>query len=294
MPALTDLARRAPRWAAMAILALGVWGMLIAEPYWRAVGHGPTAFTWASWTAIVLSAPASLLARPAAQVLFEREIELVFVLEHILWAALIVLQWHVLRRAAAWLRPARKWTLFAAALSAIGLVAGIVSWAERWPLVHGEDISWNLLDRPIGIFGLALVPPAWLLLQRRYHQAGTTLETLRRNRRRWRLWTAGSACMLLMLGWLAVLSAQPGSQLFALAYRDEFRRSEIAIQAIDSFRRDHGRVPDSLEEAGLPLEQFDERCPCYEKQTEQSYIVWFGWTLGESVVYDSLAGKWQY
>jgi len=294
---MTDLERRAPRWAATAILALGIWGMLIGEPYWRAVGHGPTAFTWSTWTAIVLSAPASLFARPAARIItadIERDLELVFVLEHIFWAILIILQWLVLFYGAARLPPARKLTLFAAALSGMSLVAGAISWTEWWPIVHGESISWNVLDRPIGIFGLALVPPAWLLLQRRYHQAGATLETLRRNRRGWRLWAAGSACMLLALGWLVILSAQPGSWLFALEYRDEFRRSDVAIQAVEAFRRAHGRLPDSLQEAGLPLAQFDERCPCYQKQNEQSYIVSFGWTLGELVVYDSVTREWQY
>ncbi len=175
---MTGFARRAPRWAATAILALGFWGMLIAEPYWRAVGHGPTAFTWISWMAILLTAPASLLARPAARIItadiyqgdIYEDVELVFVLEHMLWAILIVLQWLVLLRAASRLRPTRRWTLFAATLSGMSLIAGAISWAERWPVVHGEDISWNVLDVPIAIFGLALVPPAWLLLQRRYHR----------------------------------------------------------------------------------------------------------------------------
>ena len=294
---MSDLARRAPRWAAIAVLALGIWGMLIAEPYWRAVGHGPTEFTWSTWAAILLSAPASLLARPFARVMtanVERDFELVFVLEHILWAIFIILQWLVLLYAARRLRPAWKLTLFAALLSAMSLIAGAISWAERWPIVHGESISWNVLDRPIGIFGLALVPPAWLLVQRQYHLAATTLERSRRNRRGWRLWAAGFASMLLVLGWLAILSAQPGSWLFAFEYRDQFRRSEIAIQAIEAFRRDHGRVPDSLEEAGLPPAQFGENCPCYSKRTEQAYTVSFGWTLGESVTYDSVAGEWQY
>ena len=293
---MTDLARRAPRWAATAILALGVWGMLIAEPYWRAVGHGPTAFTWISWTAILLSAPASLLARPAVRIIttdIDRDIELVFVLEHIFWAILIILQWLVLLRAAARLHPARKWTLFAAALSGTSLVTGVISWIERWPIAHGESVSWNVLDQPIAILGLALVPPAWLLQQWHYHRTDAILG-IPHDGARWRLWATASACMLLVLIWLAVLSAQPGSWLFALEYRDEFRRSEMVIQSVEAFRRAHGRVPDSLQEAGLPLEQFDERCPCYQKQNEQSYIVSFGWTLGESVVYDSATGKWQY
>jgi hypothetical protein len=93
------------------------------------------------------------------------------------------------------------------------------------------------------------------------------------------------------MGLLAFPTARPGSRFFALAYEDEFRQSEIAIQGVEAFRRAHGRLPESLEEAGLP---FDERCPCYDKKGEQSYIVWFGWVLGESVVYESDTGQWQY
>ena len=271
--------------------------MLIDEPYWRAVGHGPTAFSWASWAAILLSAPASLLARPAAWIAAtdsDRNVELVFLLEHIFWAILIVLQWLVLTRAAARLHPARKWTLLAVLLSGLSLTAGAISWAARWPLVHGESISWNLLDQPVGIFGLALIPPAWLVLQRRHHGPGATREAPPRNRRGRYLWAAAFVGMVLVLGWVALLSAKPGSWLFTLAYRDEFRRSDIAIQAVEAFRREHGHLPDSLEEAGLPPEQFDERCPCYSKRTEEAYTVSFGWTLGESVVYDSVTREWQY
>src|SRR5260370_227080 len=164
---MTDLERRAPRWAATAILALGIWGMLIGEPYWRAVGHGPTALTWSTCTALVLSAPASLFAPPAARIItadIERDLELVFVLEHIFWAILIILQWLVLFYGAARLPPARKLTLFAAALSGMSLVARAISWTAGGPIVPGGSIRRNRLDPPIGIVGPALAPPASLLL----------------------------------------------------------------------------------------------------------------------------------
>ncbi len=105
---------------------------------------------------------------------------------------------------------------------------------------------------------------------------------------------AGFAGTLLLMGLLAFPTARPGSWVFALKYQDEFRQSEVAIQAVEAFRRAHGRLPDSLQEAGLPLERFDERCPCYDKKGEQSYMVWFGWVLGESVVYDSETRQWRY
>ncbi len=45
----------------------------------------------------------------------------------------------------------------------------LTSWRARWPLVHGESIHWGLLDWPLGLFGLALLPAFWLCLQRWYH-----------------------------------------------------------------------------------------------------------------------------
>jgi hypothetical protein len=74
----------------------------------------------------------------------------------------------------------------------------------------------------------------------------------------------------------------------------ERRRSDIAIRAVEAFRRDHGRLPESLAAAGLSPEQFNETCPCYSKSSEQAYVVWFGWRLGRSVMHDSASDKWQY
>jgi len=290
--------RRAPLWAASFVLALAIWGMLIDEPYFRDVGHGANAFTWTRWIAIFLSAPASLLARPAARAVaayFEFE----FLIEHVLWAALIVLQWRALRRGAAYLRPGWAWTLIAVMLAMISVAVGLASWHERWP-VASEMHIWGALDQPIGLFGIALVAAAWLWLQRRYHRSDDARNLSPRDRtsisvRRlgWGFWLAGLPYLVILM-WLALLGAQPGSWLFGVLYRDKFRQSEVAIQAVEAFRRTHGRLPHTLQEAGLPQEQFDERCPCYEKNDEQSYIVWFGWVLGESVVYASDTGQWEY
>src|SRR5258708_11592416 len=236
--------RRAPLWAASFILVLAIWGMLIDEPYFRNVGHGADAFTWARWLAIFLSAPASLLARPAARAA-AANFEFEFLIEHVLWAALIVLQWRALRRGAAYLRPAWGLTLVAAAVVRISGAAALLSWHARWPIVlGGESFSWNVLDRPIGFFGLALVPAAWLWLQRRYHRsdaAPSAPRSISDRRLGWSFWLAGAPFLVLLM-WLALLGAQTGSWLFGLLYRDEFRQSEVAIQAVEAFRRTH-RLP---------------------------------------------------
>ena len=62
-----------------------------------------------------------------------------------------------------------------------------------------------------------------------------------------------------------------------------------AISKIEAFRKLTGRLPDSLSEAGA---QDDESCPCYCKTGDDSYLVWYGTTLGESDTYDSETRKW--
>ena len=65
--------------------------------------------------------------------------------------------------------------------------------------------------------------------------------------------------------------------------------SNIAISKIGEFRKVKGRLPDSLSEAGA---QDGESCPCYCKTGNDSYLVWYGTTLGESDTYDSETRKW--
>jgi len=65
--------------------------------------------------------------------------------------------------------------------------------------------------------------------------------------------------------------------------------SNVAISKIEEFKKVKGRLPDSLSEAGA---QDDEGCPCYCKTADDSYLVWYGTTLGESDIYDSETRKW--
>ena len=65
--------------------------------------------------------------------------------------------------------------------------------------------------------------------------------------------------------------------------------SSIAVSKIEDFRKVKGRLPDSLSEARA---RDDEGCPCYCKTGHDSYLVWYGTTLGESDTYDSETKKW--
>jgi hypothetical protein len=62
-----------------------------------------------------------------------------------------------------------------------------------------------------------------------------------------------------------------------------------AVSKVEEYRREKGRLPHSLSEAGI---EADERCPCYCKTGDNSYIVWYGTTLGESNTYSSETRTW--
>ncbi len=63
------------------------------------------------------------------------------------------------------------------------------------------------------------------------------------------------------------------------------------VSKIESFRKDKGRLPDSLSAVGI--EEKEEGPIYYEKRGEARYLLWFGTELGESVTYDSESKKWE-
>ena len=68
------------------------------------------------------------------------------------------------------------------------------------------------------------------------------------------------------------------------------REGNEIVTKIESFRRDKGRLPDTLSEIGI--KEKEEGSFYYEKKSEVKYVLWFGTTLGESVTYDSETRKW--
>jgi hypothetical protein len=60
------------------------------------------------------------------------------------------------------------------------------------------------------------------------------------------------------------------------------------VSKIETFRRETGRLPNSLSEIGV---EERESGPDYCKTSRNGYIVWYGTTLGESDTYDSQTKK---
>ncbi|CAM1371628.1 conserved hypothetical protein [Tenacibaculum litopenaei] len=65
------------------------------------------------------------------------------------------------------------------------------------------------------------------------------------------------------------------------------------ISKIEIFKISNNRLPNSMSELGIKEEMMD--LFYYEKNDiTNSYLVWYGTILGESVTYDSTTKKWNY
>ena len=70
----------------------------------------------------------------------------------------------------------------------------------------------------------------------------------------------------------------------------KYQAGEICKQ-IEEFRSKSGRLPDSIEEMGIP--EKEEGPIYYKKKSSTNYILWFGEGLGSSCVYDSKTKTWR-
>ena len=77
----------------------------------------------------------------------------------------------------------------------------------------------------------------------------------------------------------------------------ELDNAKVFIDEIEKHLKTNSKVPTNedaweiMKSLGL---RADEQCrPCYQKESDNSYIVYFGTTLGESYVYDSKSKSWE-
>jgi len=69
----------------------------------------------------------------------------------------------------------------------------------------------------------------------------------------------------------------------------ERKASNNIVAKVEVFKKSTGRLPKALSEIGI---EESESCPCYCKSGDDSYMVWYGTTLGESDTFDSRTKKW--
>ena len=71
----------------------------------------------------------------------------------------------------------------------------------------------------------------------------------------------------------------------------KFEYSLQLIEQIEQYKKEKKKLPLNLDEIGI---QEKENSPAfYEKESDSTYIIWYGTTLGESKTYYSKSQKWE-
>lgn len=64
------------------------------------------------------------------------------------------------------------------------------------------------------------------------------------------------------------------------------------VEKIEEYRMIHNNLPNNLQDV-VQSEYVGDVLFCYEKESDTSYIVWFGTTLGEGMYYYSDTKQWE-
>jgi hypothetical protein len=71
---------------------------------------------------------------------------------------------------------------------------------------------------------------------------------------------------------------------------DRQEYAEMLIEKVEKFKKTNNRLPKDVTELGLN-EKMDSPA-FYEMETDSTYIVWYGLSVGESKVFKSSTKKW--
>jgi hypothetical protein len=93
-----------------------------------------------------------------------------------------------------------------------------------------------------------------------------------------------SLCLVLFIAYEMAATRWPW-----VFYWSEVTEANKIISAVDSFQAKHNYLPETLNEAGIDE---SDSGPYYMKSADNTYIIWFGTTLGESATYESATKKW--
>ena len=79
--------------------------------------------------------------------------------------------------------------------------------------------------------------------------------------------------------------------LYSCEFNNERQEyTEMLIEKVETFKTKNNRLPKDLSELGL-IEKMDSPA-FYQIQTDSTYMVWYGLSVGESKVYRSATKKW--
>jgi hypothetical protein len=78
----------------------------------------------------------------------------------------------------------------------------------------------------------------------------------------------------------------------SISEKRQIKQGDELIVKIEEFKAEKGYLPDSLEDIGI--KETLEGPLFYEKKDSIHYMVWFGTSLGESMIYYSDTKEWDY
>lgn len=156
MRAMTSPWSWLPRIAAIIVAVLWFWGAI--SPY-------DDSYETVRAAAIVVTAPASVIAYVVVDSRLGDSSSLSHTTMHLLWLLLAYLQWHLIAEAPR-LLAGRKWAIAAGALAAIALAivaaAGVVK-ARKESVMSEHGFLWHI-QRPLWLFGFAIALGVLVLL----------------------------------------------------------------------------------------------------------------------------------
>ena len=71
---------------------------------------------------------------------------------------------------------------------------------------------------------------------------------------------------------------------------DRQEYAEMLIEKVETFKKTNNRLPKNVSELGL-TEKMDSPA-FYQMETDTTYMVWYGLSVGESKIYKSSTKKW--
>jgi len=130
------------------VLAVGIYGFLTDEPYWKAVGHGPNLYDYVFWFALALNGPSGFAAEYAAWFATSNgsDHDLQFVLQYGFWLLLLWVQWRLYDAAARYCIGHRsRETLLYLAAFAVAVLGGLAAY-QGWVWGH-RPMDVGFIDR---------------------------------------------------------------------------------------------------------------------------------------------------
>lgn len=143
------------------IIALGIYGFVTDEPYWRDVGHAPWLYDYLFWFGLFLNGPSGFAAEYLSWLLHVH-VDWRFLAQYGFWCLLLWLQWRAYHAAAVWsLGSARRTAILSAAALIIMAAAGYGA-HEAW--VYGQRPMEIVFDRYFWFVRIAGIASAGLMM----------------------------------------------------------------------------------------------------------------------------------